>query len=327
MSNVSTVPGVNATAPSGYVISNLDPNFNSTLNSEIYDPNFLPGFQAGLTNTSVTWVAGPGFGRVGYAVGPWASLESSGIPHLAIGPQCCNFAEVPHTQQFRRVEWGDFYFVRAGLGQPGVNVDNYTTNFTAPAYVGLRTDWDWRVQFSLYWNPPFLVSPRNEWGAIGISATQYVPEAPGKLVSTLVNLWMDANSSSTIIPSTDGVGRRIGSDVVTYHPVQIVDVGNMTVTIDLSPYLADTLGVLGLQTSQGQPPVISYVYLNVEGYNFEWNTTLWSFNLISKGSNPPTSLAPLALSLLIAGPIVALLVFAVAKRKSGFFLRRDRVEQ
>jgi hypothetical protein len=285
--NVTVTQGVLTGVPKGFVVSNLDPTFtfSSTLNNEIYDPNFLPGFEVGLTNTSVTWSSGNGYGSLGYSIGPWAH-EQIGLPHFAVGPQCCNFVEVPHTQQFRRVEWGDYYVVKAGFGPPGVNVENYTTNFSAPAYVGLRTDWNWSVQVSLDWKLPVLMNPGNEWGAIGIAITQYVPSAPGNLVYSLVNFWMDGNSSSTVTPSADGNERRVVMpNLVVYHPVQITGVGNETITVNISPYLEDTLRMLGLQNVQNQPPVISYVYLNVEGYNFGWNTTLWSFRVISQPNN------------------------------------------
>jgi hypothetical protein len=302
--NVTVMPGVLNGVPKGYTVSNLDPTLNSTSNNEIYDPNFIPGFEAGLTNTTVSWNSGNGYADLGYSVGPWTHQESVGIPHFAVGPQCCNFQEVPHTQQFRRVEWGDYYYVKAGLGPPGVNVENYTTNFSAPAYVGLRTDWDWKVQFSLNWNPPVMMDSANEWGAIGISVTQFVPNAPGNLVSTLVNFWMDSNGSKYVPLSSSGTGPRVGSNVVTYHPAQMGGMGNATITLDISPYLEDTLRVLGFQSVQNQPPVISYVYLNVEGYNFEWKTTLWSFNLMSQqnilSSSTHVLLAPVALVLVLS---------------------------
>jgi hypothetical protein len=280
--SIAVEPGVLRDIPSGYAVSNLDPGFNSTSNNEIYDPNFLPGFQAGLTDLSIYWNSGMGYADLGYSVGPWAHQESTSIPHFAVGPQCCNFHEVSHTQQFRRVGWGDYYYVQAGFGQPGVNVGNYTTDFAAPAYVGLRTDWDWKLQLSLNWKQPLMMDPSNEWGAVGVSVTQFVPSVPGNLVSTLINLWMDANGTRSVPISADTAAPHIGLDVVTYHPIQISEPGNKTITLDITPYLEDTLRVLGLQNLQDRPPVISYVYLNVEGYNFAWNTTLWSFNLISQ---------------------------------------------
>ncbi len=285
--NVTVTQGVQVEVPKGHLVSNLDPTFtfNAALNNEIYDPNFLPGFEVGLTNTSVTWSSGNGYGNLGYSIGPW-SHEQIGLPHFAVGPQCCNFVEVPHTQQFRRVEWGDYYYVKGGFSSPGVNAENYTTNFSAPAYVGLRTDWNWSVQVSLDWKPPVLMNPSNEWGAIGIAITQYVPGAPGNLVYSLVNFWMDGNSSSTVAPSSDGIERRVVlPNLAVYHPIQITGVGNETIKVNISPYLEDTLRVLGLQNAPNQPPVISYVYLNVEGYNFGWNTTLWSFKVIAQPNN------------------------------------------
>jgi hypothetical protein len=315
--NAIVTQGVIVEVPKGYVVSNLDPTFNSTSNNEIYDPNFLPGFEVGLTNTSVSWSSGNGYGSLGYSIGPW-SHEQIGLPHFAVGPQCCNFVEVPHTQQFRRVEWGDYYNVKAGFGPPGVNIENYTTDFSAPAYVGLRTDWDWSVQVSLDWKPPVLMSPGNEWGAIGIAITQFVPNAPGNLVYSLVNFWMDGNSSSTVIPSADGNGRRIAlPNLVVYHPIQITGAGNETITVNISPYLEDTLRVLGFQNVQNQPPVISYVYLNVEGYNFGWNTTLWSFKVISQPRNPVPVIPFLVVVDVVAVAAVSVTLFYFDLRKNA----------
>jgi hypothetical protein len=313
--------GVLTEVPKGYVVSNLDPAFtlDSTLNNEIYDPNFLPGFEVGLTNTSVSWNSGNGYGKLGYSIGPW-SHEQIGLPHFAIGPQCCNFIEVPHTQQFRRIEWGDYYYVRAGFGPPGINAENYTTNFSAPAYVGLRTDWNWNVQVSLNWTTPTLMNPSNEWGAIGIAITQYVPSAPGNLVYSLVNFWMDGNSSSTIIPSADGNERRVVlPNLVVYHPIQIEGAGNETVSVNISTYLEDTLRVLGFQNVQNQPPVISYVYLNVEGYNFGWNTTFWFFKVISQPNNsvPATPFLPVTEAVAVAAVSVSLFYLDLRKSASA----------
>src|SRR5260370_6385233 len=118
--SIVVTSGVVIDTPKGYTVSNLDPNLNSLSNNEIYDPNFIPGFQSGLTNVSVSWSSGSGYGSLVYMVGPWAHEETD-IPHLAVCPQCCNFQEVPHTQQFRRVEWCDYYDVTGGLGPPGIH--------------------------------------------------------------------------------------------------------------------------------------------------------------------------------------------------------------
>ena len=319
--SVTIQPGVLHSVPKGYAISNLDPNFNSTSNNQIYDPNFIPGFDAGLTNTSITWKSGAGYGTVGFAIGPWTHQESSSIPHFAVGPQCCNFVEIPHTQQYRRVEWGDYYHVQAGFGAPGVNVENYTTDFSAPADIGLRTDWDWRVQFSMNWKPPLMEDPANQWGAIGISITQFVPNVSGNLVSTLINFWMDQNSSNYVPLTSDGFSRQIGSNVVTYHPVQLSEHGNVTVTLDVSPFLQDTLNVLGIPNDQNQRPVISYVYLNVEGYNMAWNGTLWSFDVMSQMSQQVASLLanpflPFTLALIVLLLVIPMGLLLTKKLRS-----------
>jgi hypothetical protein len=207
---------------------------------------------------------------------------------LAVGPQCCNFKEIPRTQQYRAEDWGDYYYVKAGFVPPGVNAPNFTTDFSAPAYVGLRTDWQWVVSVSLDWRMPKLLKPDNEWGALGIAATQYVPNAPNKLVYTVVNFWMDTNSSNVLAENAKSSQDRMvaSSHVVVYHPLQLseAETGNQTITVNLSSYLEDTLRVLNFTGSNPEPPVVSYVYLNVEGYNMQWNTTLYSFWVMSNNN-------------------------------------------
>ncbi len=298
------------TPPAGYLVSNLDPLLNSFQNSQIYIPNFVPGFAVGLPNFSIDWKTGDGYAKIGYSVGPWDRFWE-GIPHLAVGPQCCNFVEVPHTQQFTQLSWGNHYYSRAGLGAPGINVQNYTATYgSPPAPVGLRTDWNWTVRFSLDWSKPELLNPSSEWGAIGIAVTQYVPNATGKLVYTLINFWMDPNSSASIHFSEGNLGGGISPPgLVVYHPIQMSREGNQTMTIDLSPYLIDTLKVLGLPTTKASSPLITYVYLNVEGYNFRWNTTLWSFYILTPvGAQQNPLRQALFLSLPAAGLAVGLAI-------------------
>ncbi len=280
--NANLTPGVMLNPPQGYFAYNLYPTLNSTENDPVYDANFIPGFEKGLTNISVNWSSGVGYGRIGYSVGPWQYLQI-GMPHLAVGPQCCNFKEIPRTQQYRKVDWGDYYYVKAGFVSPGINVPNFTTDFSAPAYVGLRTDWRWTVSVSLDWSFPKLLKPENEWAAIGIAATQYVPSTPDKLVYTVVNFWMDANSTSVFGRNSKGSEDHmvVSSRVVVYHPLQLSYTGNQTITVNLSPYLEDTLQVLNLTDNGSNPPVVSYVYLNIEGYNVQWNSTLYSFFVMS----------------------------------------------
>jgi len=310
-----TTPGVMGRAPQGYAVSNVDPLLNSSLNNQIYDPNFIPGFDAGLQNVSVTWSSGLGYAKIGYLVGQWSG-QGGGIPHLAVGPQCCNFVEVPHTQQFRLPSWGDYYYVRAGLGPPGVNVQNSTGTFGGPtSYVGLRTDWNWTVKISLDWSPPTLSRKGGGSCMIGLAATQYVAAEPGKLVYTLVNFWMDQNSSRLVVPLQDGVSREVTPPtVVEYHPLQLTQNGNQTISVDLSWYLRDTLRTLGLAVSSQQPPVVSYVFMNVQGYNTRWNTTLWSFFVVTPQENGQglASLAPALLPAAVAAAVV--LAYAYSRR-------------
>ncbi len=309
--------GVRLRAPAGYAVTNIDPTLNSTLNNQIYDPNFIPGFSAGLGNVSVTWRSGPGYADIGYLVGAWNG-EGGTVPHMAVGPQCCNFVEVPHTQQFRLPAWGDYYYVRAGLGPPGVNVQNYTSSFGSSAtYVGLRTDWNWTVSLSLAWSHPRVTTGVASEGAIGIAATQYVADEPGRLVYTVVDFWMDPNSSRSVVQSPDGIGREVlQPNVVVYHPFQLSESGNQTVTVDLSWYLSDTLRALQLPASESQPPVVSYVYLNVEGYNFGWNGTLWSFFVMTparaQGSLQPGGALALAAGVAAGATVVS---YALVRRR------------
>ena len=284
---VVVTPGIMLEPPSGFYAYNFSPTLNSPDNNEIYDPNFIPGFRSGLTNTSLLFTTGQGYANIGYSIGPWRDLQVA-LPHMAVGPQCCNFVEVPRTQQFRTVEWGDFYYVRAGFASPAVNVPNFTAGFTAPAYVGLRTDWRWVVSISFDWKPPTLLDGRNEWAALGIVATQYVPNVPKKLVYTVVNFWMDPNSTNVLgkLTRSSSNGIIVGLREVVYPAVQLsqADEGNQTITLDLSNYLQDTLNTLGFANASAQPPVISYVYLNIEGYNLVWNTTLYSFFVMTDHS-------------------------------------------
>lgn len=316
----SVTPGIVVEPPQGLYAYNFAPTLNSSDNSEIYDPNFIPGFRVGLTNVSLHWDAGIGYAHIGYSIGPWQDLQVS-LPHMAVGPQCCNFVEVPRTQQYRAENWGDYYYVKGGFVSPGVNVPNFTSSFTAPADVGLRTDWQWTVSVSLNWKQPMLLNPRNQWAALGIAATQYVPTAPKKLVYTVVNFWMDHNSSDVLsnLPRSSSDRMIVSPYVVVYHTIQLMDSqeGNQTIIVNLSPYLEDTLGILGFTSASGQPPVISYVYLNIEGYNMQWNTTLFSFFVMS--SHDPSGQRTFEFSYLyylIPLGIVAAVVFYLRLRRN-----------
>lgn len=319
---VSVVPGVETKVPAGYIVSNLDPNLNSTANSQFYIPNFVPGFAVGLPNASISWSSGEGYAKIGYSVGPWEGFYG-GIPHYAIGPQCCNFVEVTHTQQFTQASWGNHYYSRAGLGAPGINIMNFTSVYgNPPAPVGLRTDWNWTLRFSLNWSAPVLMNPENEWVAIGVAAVQYVPNVPGKLVYTLINLWMDMNSSSSVSSSAGGPRRAIfPPTLVVYHPIQVAAEGNQTFTINLSPYLDDTLAALGIQINTTSPPLITYVYLNVEGYNVRWNTTLYSFYLLAHSTPTTERLAGIGLvvpSAVLAAGLAAVLLLVMWRRRQAY---------
>jgi len=275
----TATPGVMLKPPPGYYVYNLDPTLNSTDNGPIYDPNFIPGFRVGLTNISLRWNTGLGYAHIGYSIGPWEHLQVA-LPHLAVGPQCCNFQEIPRTQQYRAVDWGDYYYVKAGFVSPG---------------------------------------------ALGIAATQYVPNAPNKLVYSVVNFWMDTNSSNVLAKEAKSSQDRMiaSSHVVVYHPLQLseAEIGNQTITVNLSPYLEDTLRVLNFTGPSSEPPVVSYVYLNIEGYNMQWSTTLYSFWVMSNhspsGEKASSSLLPVYYPIPLIIAIVIAVVLYKMKRKAS----------
>src|SRR5260370_6530295 len=160
-----------------------------------------------------------------------------------------------------------------------------------------------------------MMDPCMERGASRIAVTQFVPNAPGNLVYTLLNFCMDANASSLIPGSADGTEREIDlPNIVAYHPIQMTGSGNQTLTVNISPYLEDTLRVLGLQSTLSEPPIISYVYLNVEGYNFGWNTTRWSFKVIAQPNNSVATTAFLAVGSIVA---VSVALFYLDLRKNA----------
>jgi hypothetical protein len=321
-------PGVSYQPPSGYASYNVDPTLtNATENGLVFDPNFIPGFQIGLPNTSISWSTGAGYGKIGYSVGPWDHMYRQ-VPHLAVGPQNSNFKEVSRTQQFRLPSWGDYYYVKAGFIAPGVNMPNYNASFALkePIYVGLRNDWEWVVQFSLDWTPPVLMNSKNEWAAVGLVATEYVPSAPTKLIYTEVDFWMDTNSStfanSTTVGSAEGFDLvRFGPTSATYHPKQLSTIGNVTVSVNLTRYCEETLRLLGFPDSPN-PPVISYTFLNVEGYNMRWNGTLYSFfdmsnNRLNKmGSSVlPSTAVFLAAIIIVSAVGLSFVVFGRRRRR------------
>ncbi|HZW55551.1 MAG TPA: hypothetical protein VFF30_04615 [Nitrososphaerales archaeon] len=292
--SVSWQPGVSHGTPQGFSSYNIDPNLtNTTLNGLIFDPNFIPGFLVGLPNTSITFSTGQGFAKIGYSVGPWNRTYFQ-VPHLAVGPQNANFQEIPRTQAFRQPSWGDYYEVKAGFLPPAVNIANYNASFqlSQPIYVGLRTDWQWYVQLSLDWQQPRLLNNSNQWAAIGLVTTEYVPQAPTKLIYTVIDFWMDSNSSSFDASSIQQSGAanysivRISPTSVTYHPIQLPgSLGNITMNLNLTRYTGETLRLLGFsQNSTSNPPVLSYTFLSIEGYNFQWNGTLYSFFDMSNSS-------------------------------------------
>lgn len=311
--------------PAGYAAYNIDPTLsNITLNGLVYDPNFIPGFKVGLPNTSISFETGLGYGNIGYWIGPWNETYYQ-VPHLAVGPQNSNFQEIPRTQQFRMPSWGDYNAVKAAFVSPGVNIPNYNASFllTQPIYVGLRTDWNWDVQMSMDWNIPTLLDQKNEWVAIGLATTEYVPNAPTKLIYTVVDFWMDKNSSifGAVTSNQGSAGNysivRIGTDTVTYHPMQLSTSGNVTVNINLTRYTEETLRLLGYASSS-QPPVLSYTFLDVEGYNFRWNGTLYSFYDMSDSNNSNQ-----ATNYMILVPLVAV-VTIVAVAGSFYVLKRNK---
>ncbi|MHB8567366.1 MAG: hypothetical protein ACYC7D_01195 [Nitrososphaerales archaeon] len=321
-SSIAWQSGISNQPSNGYTSYNIDPTLsNASLNGLIFDPNFIPGFQSGLPNTSIYFSTGQDYANIGYSVGPWNETYYQ-VPHLAVGPQNSNFQEIPRTQQFRMLSWGDYYTVKAAFLPPAVNLSGYNASFqlTEPIYVGLRTDWQWQVQLSMNWHQPKLLDQGNQWAAIGLVTTEYVPSAPSKLVYTIIDFWMDENSSTfgSNPSSIDNYSIvRSSSTSVTYHPLQLAAVGNVTLNLNLTKYTDETLKFLGFPTIAGQPPVLSYTFLSVEGYNFQWNGTLYSFFDMTNSSSHS------GVSVQILVPALIVLLVATSAGIYVFYRRRS----
>ena len=283
--------------PAGRTVYNLDPEFGSSQNDLVWDPNFLPGFN-GTPEVHVSWSAPQGGpGRLDYLVGPWANSSVAAFPHFAAGPQAFNFVEVPRTQVYRSPLWGDYHYVSQGFLACAVNQGNLTVNATQalhPVYVGLPENGvDWTGRFTLDWSAPVPVGDAGGVGYVALSLTTALPPVAGavgaRLVYTQILLWANAapvlGATATGATLTEGA---IGTDRFAV-PFLTNETPTRTFSLDLSRYLSQTLADLGVDPLGA---VLSYVYFDVGGYNY--HLRLGIHNLFVEGPNGlchPESLA------------------------------------
>ena len=256
-------------------VYNLAPAFGDPRNDEIWDPNFIPGFN-GTPGVSINWSAplgGPGV--LSYYVGPWANGSVASYPHFVVGPQAFNFVEVPRTQVFRSPHWGDYEQVRQGFLSCAVNLGNYTVNTSAalhPIYIGMpESGVDWSVRLSIHWNPAVQTPGVPADARFELVTTTTLPAlgpySYPRLVYTEMVLW-----------STDGLVTALGGGAApAVHPASDV-AGDSTFTLDqlpnaavdrsydvpVSTFISSTLSSLGLPAGGA---LLSYVYLSAAGYN------------------------------------------------------------
>ncbi|HZY91732.1 MAG TPA: hypothetical protein VFG07_03020 [Thermoplasmata archaeon] len=273
-------------------VYNLAPTFRDAHNDEIWDPNFLPGFN-GTPGVHINWsdpFGGPGV--LSYYVGPWTNGSVAAYPHFGVGPQAFNFVEVPRTQVFRSPEWGDYQNVRQGFQACAVNLGNYTVNPTQalhPVYIGMPEDGvDWSVQLALHWNLPVVTAGLPVDARFELVTTTTLPALSAnttpRLVYTEFVLWSAASSialASRSLPQSEPAASDVAGDVsftLDSLPSASVD---RTYVIPISSYLDQTFNRLGLSP---EGALLSYVYLSAAGYNVHLSTSISGLWLESPSS-------------------------------------------
>jgi hypothetical protein len=256
----------------GRSVYNLDPSFAAVNNDLVWDPNTEPGFAA-TPNLHLNWsdpTGGPG--TVDYYVGPWANASVASAPHFGIGPQAFNFVEVPRTQVYRSPTWGDYQNVEQGFESCVVNQGNRTVTAAEapnPVFVGMPENGvDWRASFTLDWTPANATPGLPDSARVALTTTTALPPLPGqigaRLVYSQIVLWSSAPTSESITPAAPGTEQgSIGLGVFPLDQLPPNDV-QRSYSIDLSPILAATLSGLALD---GRDALLSYVYLEADGYN------------------------------------------------------------
>jgi len=286
---------------SGRSVYNLDPAFTQANNDLVWDPNTEPGFAA-TPGLHLNWSDPPGGpGAIDYYVGPWANGSVGPYPHFGVGPQAFNFVEVPRTQVYRSPAWGDYTDVEQGFSSCAVNQGNLTVTAAQavhPVYVGMPEQGvDWQVQFTLDWTPAVPTAGLPDSGRVAFTTTTTLPPLPGQLGARLVYsqlvLWSSDPVAESIAPAPAGTEQgSIGIGVFPADQLPDVPVAR-TYSLDLSPFLADTLTGLGL-SSQGA--LLSYVYLETDGYNVRLHLDLRDLYLTGPtglcGSSLVSSLNP-----------------------------------
>ena len=264
-----------ASAPTSTLfVYNLDPSLSAPNNDLVWDPNFLPGFNA-TPGVQINWSDPAGQpASLSYYVGPWNNSTVAAYPHFGVGPQAFNFVEVPRTQVFRSPEWGDYSLVRQGFLACAVNLGDYTVNSTAalhPVYVGMpETGVDWTARLDLHWTPavetPSLPTSARLEIVVTTTLPPVSPTSDPRLVYTELVLWQTPSVSGSVrsIPSVVAPSSDVVGDVsfpVDQLPNSTVD---RTYTLSLGSYLQSTLAALGLSSTGA---LLSYVYLSAAGYN------------------------------------------------------------
>ena len=257
---------------SGRSVFNLDPSFQAANNDLVWDPNTEPGFGAtpGLHLNWTDPIGGPG--TVDYYVGPWANGSIAPAPHFGVGPQAFNFAEVPRTQLYRNPSWGDYQNVDQGFSACAVNQGDLTVTAVQapnPVYVGMpERGVDWQVVFTVDWTPADATPGLSDSARLALTTTTTLPPLPGqigaRLVYSQVVLWSSAPIVESITAAPPGTEQgSVGLGVFPWDQLPSSYV-QRTYSIDLSPIMATTLAGLDLA---GQNALLSYVYLEADGYN------------------------------------------------------------
>jgi hypothetical protein len=297
----------------GRTVYNLDTSFSAANNDLVWDPNTEPGFQA-TPNLHLNWSdpqGGPG--TIDYYVGPWANSSVAAYPHFGIGPQAFNFVEVPRTQVYRSPTWGDYGSVEQGFASCAVNQGNLTVSAAQapnPIYVGMPEQGvDWQVQFTIDWTPAVINAGLPDSGRVALTTTTTLPPLPGQVGARLVYsqlvLWSSNTTAESITPAPAGTEQgSVGIGVFPFDQLPSTPV-ERSYSVDLSPFIDATLAGLELESPDA---LLSYVYLEVDGYNVHLRLDLRDLYLTgpsnlcgsslvaSLNPNPPSGLGTLGAS-------------------------------
>lgn len=307
----------------GGVIVNLDPRLDEPSNGPIWDPNYIPGFNASLP-VSIRWAAPEGGpATIDYLVGPVSSPPPASLaPHFAVGPQVFSFVEVPRTQAFRDPSWGDYQAVQSGYVPCAITVGNSTltpAEEVQPQYVGIpESAGDWGIELAIDWFPPTQLSGLPASGFVALVATTALPPlftgGPARLITTQLELWSGTTSGLSLAPGTSVEGNAAGFDGETFPVDQLPNTTiSRSYALDLSAYLTRTFSELGLSQDGG---LLTYTYLVVGGYNTRIQLAIHNLSLVGPGSicSSP-AVAPGVLLLVVATPLGTWLAVSIGSTR------------